>query len=334
MRTQQAGSGIGTLLSTDSPTKDEDPSVILARDGKLYVAWFSDRGGNADIYIASTQDGAEWSAPVRVTTNSGGDFAPSLYQDGEGTFHLVWFRWENRPFNGHIWYNSSPDGRTWDAGNEEQVTRAWDVDDWVPTLTQAADGTLLVYFVSEKRGETNPTNDIYLATKPPNQTDWMPVMPVPDINSASEHDHLPFAARTGDVITLLWVRYDTSEPLPWLNKKSDVFMSTSLDGFDWSAPVQITREEGNVVNLFPALYESHAGEWFILWLSTRLGAPRLFELPLGNASPYPETIIENTWLGAGYSHRIAATTDAGIYLGAWVQGEEGEQDVYYRVFEK
>ncbi|HEU4388934.1 MAG TPA: hypothetical protein VFV34_14130, partial [Blastocatellia bacterium] len=34
------------LLSTGSPTKDEDPSVLRANDGSLYVAWFSDRGGN------------------------------------------------------------------------------------------------------------------------------------------------------------------------------------------------------------------------------------------------------------------------------------------------
>ena len=43
------------LLSIDSPTKDEDPSVVRGRDGTLFVAWFSDRGGNADIYITSTQ---------------------------------------------------------------------------------------------------------------------------------------------------------------------------------------------------------------------------------------------------------------------------------------
>ncbi|HET9887781.1 MAG TPA: hypothetical protein VFR10_09720, partial [bacterium] len=32
------------LLSTGSPTKDEDPSVLRAKDGTLFVTWFSDRG--------------------------------------------------------------------------------------------------------------------------------------------------------------------------------------------------------------------------------------------------------------------------------------------------
>ena len=109
------------LLSTGSPTKDEDPSVLRARDGTMFVAWFSDRGGNADIYVTSTANGNDWTAPVRVTTHAGGDFNPHLVQDDQGTFHLVWFRWEAL-FRGNIRYNSSRDGRTWDPATEVAVT--------------------------------------------------------------------------------------------------------------------------------------------------------------------------------------------------------------------
>jgi hypothetical protein len=81
--------GEARFLSAGSPTKDEDPSVLRARDGTLFVAW---------------------TAPVRVTTNGGGDSYPSLFQDEAGTIHLVWFRW-TAPFVGNIWHNSSSDGR-------------------------------------------------------------------------------------------------------------------------------------------------------------------------------------------------------------------------------
>ena len=99
------------LLSTNSPTKDEDPTVLRARDGSIFVAWFSDRdAGNADIYITSTRGGTEWTAPVRVTTSRDGDFYPNLLQDEQGVFHLVWFRWD-APFRGHIVHNTSVDGQ-------------------------------------------------------------------------------------------------------------------------------------------------------------------------------------------------------------------------------
>ena len=321
------------LLSTGSPTKDEDPSVLRARDGSLYVAWFSDRGSNPDIYLTRTVNGRDWSAPTRVTTDPGGDFNPSLIQDEQGTFHLAWFRW-TALFRGHIFYNSSPDGSSWDPLKEVQVTTTANVDDWVPTLTRAADGTLLVYFVSSLRGAQNATSDLYVAVRPPGNPAWDDAVPVSGLNSMTAHDHLPFASRTGNDITLVWVRHDTTEPLPWLNPKSDTFSAVSSNGLSWSAPTPVTREVGRVVNLFPALYPSLGGQWSLVWLSTRLGAPKVFELPLSSAGRYPEGVVENTLLPAGYSHRIAATTTPGVYLGVWVQGPEGSQDVYYRFFKK
>ena len=237
-------------FSAGSPTKDEDPSVLRAQDGRMFVAWFSDRGSNPDIYITSTLDGTSWTGPSRVTTSSGGDFNPSLIQDEQGVFHLAWFRWE-APFRGHIWYNRSADGTTWNPNAEEQVTTDANVDDWVPTLVRAADGTLLVYFVSDARDATNLTNELYLAKKGPAASSWDAPVSLAAINSATEHDHLPFAARTGSTITLVWVRHDTSQPLPWLNPKSDLYLSTAADGLTWAPPTRITQTAGNVVNLFP-----------------------------------------------------------------------------------
>jgi hypothetical protein len=321
------------LLSIGSPTKDEDPSVIRAHDGTLFVAWFSDRGGNADIYVTSTRDGVDWSPPARVTTSADGDFAPSLLQDELGTFHIVWFRW-SAPFRGHIWYNSSPDGLTWDQKSEVPVTTGLDVDDWVPTLTQSSDGTLLVFFVSEKRDVSNPTNDIYVARKSQAEAGWNPAVRVEGINSMTEHDHLPFAARTGDRITLVWVRHDTSQALPWLNAKSDLYYSTSRDGLAWNEPSRITTTNGNVVNLFPGLFESLDEQWYVVWLSTKSGQPKVFELPLTNAGQYPLGLVKNKKLRAGYSHRSAPTSTPGVFIGVWVEGAEGAQDIYYRFFKK
>ena len=297
----------------------------------MWVAWFSDRGSNPDIYITSTTDGSDWGPPVRVTTSADGDFNPSLFQDAQGTFHLTWFRW-SAPFVGHIWYNSSPDGRTWNQSNEIQVTTEPNVDDWVPTMTQAADGRLLIYFVSEAREPANPTSEMYVASKRPSDPAWNVPAALSGLNSATEHDHLPFAARTGSQITLVWVRHDQSEALPWLNHKSDLYYATSTDGLAWSAPAKITEEAGAVVNLFPALYPKIDGNWAMVWLSTRPGAPTVFELPLTGAGQYPNGVVTNSSLPAGYSHRIAPTSTPGVYLGVWVQGPEGSQDLYYRFF--
>ncbi|MGH7467967.1 MAG: sialidase family protein [Longimicrobiales bacterium] len=325
------------LLSTGSPTKDEDPSVLRASDGSMYVAWFSDRGGNPDIYLTRTNNGREWHAPVRVTTDAGGDFYPNLLQDANGMFHLVWFRWINLQ-QGNIWYNSSADGITWDTRREVKVTQALNVDDWVPSITQTADGTLLVFFASQRRSPSSmPTFDLYVSAKRASGTTWDPVVGVAGVNSPTEHDQIPVAARTGDRITLVWVRHDLSRLYPWEGNpppKSDLFYATSADGTTWTTPRRITNETGTVVNVFPALYQNFAGDWSLNWLSTRSGSPSVFELPLSNADRYPEGIAVNNLLGAGYSHHIAASPTRGVYLGVWVEGPDGAQDIYYRFFEK
>jgi len=322
-----------TLLSVSSPTKDEDPSVLLARDGTIFVAWFSDRGGNPDIYITSTKNGHDWTAAVRVTTNTGGDFYPNLYQDDNGLFHLTWFRW-SAPFLGHIMYSTSADGLTWSTAGELQATKALSVDDWVPTITVKSDGTVLIYFVSKLRNTSNQQNDIYLAVKRPGVADFDAVVGASGINVPTAHDHLPFVARTGSTYTLVWVRTDLSEETPWLSPKSDLYYATSTDGTSWTSPAKFSTDAGNVVHLFPALYAALDNTWRLLWLSTRSGPAQAFETPLASLGQYPIGVIANASLPAGYSHRIAPTPVAGTYIGVWVQGPEGAQDIYYRFFDR
>jgi len=315
------------LLSTGSPTKDEDPSALRASDGSMFIAWFSDRAdGAGDIFVSRDTLQTDWESPVRVTVDPGGDFYPSLIQDDAGTFHMTWFRWYALE-RGHILYSKSSDGVSWNVADEESVTTDPNVDDWLPTPTVAADGTLLVYFVSELRGVINNTSEIYVASKGPTDTDWTAPFELLPVNSATMHDQLPFVARTGNTFTLVWVRHDTAEPYPWNNPKSDLFISTSGDGLAWSLAQQVTNDAGNIVHLFPSIYFPVPGEPWLLWLSTRSGVPKVYEMPVSGT-------VEVTALPSGYSHRAAATPSTGVYLGAWVVGPLGAEDVYYRFFER
>lgn len=321
------------LLSVGSPTKDEDPSVLLTRDGKIFVAWFSDRGGNPDVYITSTTNGRDWTPAVRVTTNAGGDFYPNLYQDDNGLFHLAWFRW-TAPYVGHIMYNTSADGLTWDETKEIQATKPPNVDDWVPTITVKPDGSVLIYFVSKVRNVGNQQNDLYLALKRAGNPDFDAVFGASGVNSPTAHDHLPFVARTGSTYTLVWVRTDLSQETLWLSPKSDIYYATATDGTSWSTPAKFSTDAGNVVHVFPAIYSLQDHSSQLLWLSTRTGSPQAFETPIANLGQYPTGAAANASLPPGYSHRIAATPVAGTYIGVWVQGPDGSQDIYYRIFKR
>jgi len=92
---------------------DEDPSVMLARDGRFYVAWSSKRRSGANIYIKSSEDGRTWSSEERVTSGPGEDYYSSLTQTRDAVFHIAWFRLERKQKDMNIWYSRSQDARTW-----------------------------------------------------------------------------------------------------------------------------------------------------------------------------------------------------------------------------
>jgi hypothetical protein len=317
-------------LSTSSPTKDEDPTVILAKDGSIVVAWFSDRGANPDIYIARCTKGTTWSAPVRVTTSVDGDFYPNLYQDANGVFHLTWFRWHalNR---GNIWYNQSSDPLVWDPANEKQVTTTANVDDWVPSIAETPD-SLRVFFVSEARDTTNATSDIYYASSSIDSVAFGPARKF--IRSVSfANDHLPFAAWTGSRLDLVWMRYSGPPDTPWLASSSDLCYAQTPDGNNWSSEYVVAADPSGSVNIFPAFYRRSNTDWRLIWTTTRSGAPQVVELPLTQILSYPAPLIVNNHVGAGYSHRVIRTPVDNLYFGAWVQGPDGSQDIYYRFYE-
>ncbi len=328
----QYAAGTTQLLSVGSPSKDEDPSIVVTRDGRIIVAWFSDRGGNSDIYLASTGDGINWTTPVRITYNSGGDFHPTIIQDDNGTYHLTWFRW-TAIYVGHIMYNSSIDGVTWDTTGEVTVTTAPDVDDWEPTMVASPGDTLLITFASVKRHMPDSTSAVYLSRRLPGNTSWETPTLLGPFASSDKHTSLPNIQRASNTYYIVAVNTDTLQAIPWLNSRSWLSYATSTDGISWAGPFPITNDSGNVVHLFPALYEKNANNWSLVWLSTRTTAtPAVYELPFSQIDSYPSGITALTVLGDGYSHKIAETPTPGIYIGAWVQGADTALDIYYRIF--
>jgi hypothetical protein len=205
------------------------------------------------------------------------------------------------------------------------------VDDWVPAITGRRDGDLLVYFVSEARAAGPArTHDIFTARRRQGESRWDRPLHVDGISSPTEHDHLPFAARTGDRVSLVWSRYGGAQALPWLAPRSDLMFASSPDGLTWDTSLNVTREAADAVNLFATLVSNSFGEWSMLWLSTRFGQ-RVVQTPLALRSVYPEGARDAADLDAGgYSHRMAPTSTPGICLAAWVAGPDGAQDVYYR----
>jgi hypothetical protein len=325
--------GPKTLLSDNNPNDlDEDPSVRAAADGSLIIAYFSSRNGNPDLYLRRTFDGVTWTE-TRITTSPAADYYPSLSQDETGRFHLAWFRWTAFQV-GSVWYNSTLDPTSWDPSNEEQVTTAANVDDWVPSLAKTASGDLLIAFASEKRNPASHS-ELYLSKKPAGQSAWLAALPIAALESATEDDTLPVLTRTGATLTLDWVRCAPGGTPPCLSGSADLYRASSNDGATWSAPETLTSDAADTTaDTLPSSYFDSQGTGWLLWVSAPAGTNgAVVEAPLlgSAASPVSRPELE------GYSPHVAATPTPGVYLGAWVEqvdSDPNHKDVFYRFFAK
>ena len=97
---------------------DYAPIAIQSTDGRLWVAWYSYRSGNWDIwYKTSSDDGATWSDAHKLTSltgNEGWNHNPDLIEietDDNPNTSDVWVFWHStRSGNADIWATWTCDG--------------------------------------------------------------------------------------------------------------------------------------------------------------------------------------------------------------------------------
>jgi hypothetical protein len=70
---------------------DGVPSITQTSDGRIWVVFYSERGGNYDIFYKVTSNGGvTWSIDIRLTTDPNVDAVPSITQTADGKIRIVW----------------------------------------------------------------------------------------------------------------------------------------------------------------------------------------------------------------------------------------------------
>lgn len=351
-----APTGPMTLSPGNLAGQDEDPSLLVARDGSLLVAWYSNRNGlqpdgvdDKEIFVMRSADGASFTdPPIQATRHSTFAFYPSLAQDPSGAFHLAWWRLIPLPAGcnpgvpgactgtaNRILYKSSPDGVAWDLDQEEEIASG--PGDWLPSLVaDGAAGRLLVYFAAVARDANGNVNlaerllRLHVVIRDAGV--WSAPIPLAGVNEDTTHNTYPHVARRSDGSFLMtWTRYDAAAPNDVLQviqePSTDTMLSTSADGVAWSPPVRMS-DGASAIDVFPSLVgDASRSQWSVTWITTAFGAPTVVELAEG--ASYPGDVVARPEI-AGHSARIVPTATPGIHWAAWVEGGSVTPKVRHR----
>ncbi|UCG68095.1 MAG: hypothetical protein JSV09_09710 [Thermoplasmata archaeon] len=204
----------------DSPTyitydehDDDYPSLIQDSSGTYRVAWSSDRFGNYDIFLSTSNDPkSNWGSPAQLTTGTGYDGDPSLIENVDGGYNISWYSYLYG--DGEIWYIGSDDWNTWTS--KEQVTENEYPNDYkyYPSLIQDSYETLWVAWTSYYQGN----EDVWLSNKTTNEP---PTVSITD----------PVGEQSGDISMTYSLKdsgYDKCEIIPLYSLDGSTFQEAAL----------------------------------------------------------------------------------------------------------
>ncbi len=334
--------------------QDEDPSVLVAADGALWVAWYSNRNGvqsdgraDREIFLTRTTDGVTWLDPVQVTRANGWAFYPSLAQDASGRFHIAWWQLDPLPqgctvdvdctgtFN-TILYNVSDDGITWDL--DAATTIANGPGDWLPTLViDDATQRPAVYFTSPTRNAAGAIDlgdgrlRIYRVAY--GGTSWSAPVRCSGLDAQGHNTYPHVVQRPDGAFAMTWTRYDAAAGTGVLDvlgqASADTLVAGSMDGVDWTAPRVVS--DPTKLDVFPFAFDRD-GDLRVVWLTAVPGASSGTTVDLAADGVFSSGLISHDEV-AGYTARYQTTATPGITWAVWVSGAADKQKLWYRFFE-
>ncbi len=311
---------------SSNPDDDEDPTVVLARDGRFHVVWSSKQKGRVDLFMRSSRDGQNWTDERRLTNGPDENYYPSLLQSRDGAFHLAWYRLRRKEGRTDIWHMRSTDGRQWTK--PAQITNLG--QDWAPTMYADGRGLLWIVWSSRRMGN----RELFTVRSEDGGKRWS--VPYQLTRSAEEDDFPHVIERRGGERILVWTRYRSGSRVQDFHRdaSSEVVMANSRDGLQWSAPVTVSPPDpgARYVDFLPFVFPDHDGQRVhVSWTSSRTGIKG--DILARDLSSTSSSLVQLTkWEESDYSAKIVPTAQRGEYLMVWVSSREGKADIFAQRF--
>jgi len=240
------------------PGNDYQASIAVPwaqPDARVVVFERLGPGASGDLYVTRSDDGGNsWSTPAAVVASAGNERHAALVQTGAEAWSL--FHLSNASGSFRIHRATSTDGATFSASVPVDLGWPGGTSQINPHVIRTPDGTLtLTYhllggasFIA-RSGDSGATWDTLRTQVSPGNA------ALPRIAHRASDDTWLLAYQTGSNPVTLWVK-------------------TSDDPYDWSAPARQLTLDGNNHDAFPMLLDD--GSFVIAWARVGNGAFQIF----------------------------------------------------------
>jgi hypothetical protein len=323
-------------LDEDGDSMSQGPQIESV-GSDLYVVWYDNLNGAADIILAASGDnGTGWRDPVRVDQDLEGEAfsgSPKIAASETGRVYVVWE--DTRDGNSDIWFNRSdnagssfetPDIRL-DGGDD-----AGNAFSFAPTISADGDNVYVIWH-DARNGEGR---DVFLNYTSNGGQDWY--------NSAVRVD-----TDAAGFFNSIFPRIKTIDNVghaAWQDNRDggyDIYYRQFIAGEGGAEEVRIDlgSEPGFANSTDTVLAANDNGKLVVAWEDQRgdndsdNGFNDLYYTYPGDDGAFPEADLRIDSLAPGASFKL----DVNVYLHntqlftAWTDGRAGTADVYFKSLE-
>ena len=303
----------------DSQAGQSEPSMAVTGT-KTYLAWRDTRGGEGNIYFASSANGTTWSANIRVNddTSVADQGHPSLAVDALGRLYLAW---QDRR-NGHydVYFATSTDGgATWSA-NARVNQDGGSADHTAPSLAVSADGSQV--FVAWQDGR-NGNDDIFFAQSTNSGAIWTETR-VNDDGGTAAQGYPALAWAPGGTLHLAWRDARLGD--------NDIFYGRSTNGgTSWSQNARVNDDVGASDQAAPHVAAGSGGNVLLTWEDRRGGDYDIYTARSTDGGQHWGASASATGEAGSTAQHLpsGALADDGNAFLVWQDDRRVEQNIYF-----
>ncbi len=282
------------------------PSIAVAADGSVHVAWHDDTPGDYEIFYAVKPPGGEWSDAANISNSSEWSYWPSIVLGAEGFVHAAWH--DQTPGNWEAFSASKAPGGAWShATNLSQSVGT----SFIPTLLVAGDGAVHAVW----QDDTFDAWDIFSASRPP-EGPWSAPVNV----SGTGTDSAPFAAAQSPdgSLRVVWREATTSG--------SRLLSATKTPGGPWSSPEDLGGSAGGSGRFVVGIGEG--GTLYLAWDDSAEGDGDIFFASMDPGGSWSPSLNLSGTSGRSTEPALAVAAGGSIHV-VWRDESPGRGDIFY-----